>query len=99
MSKQIAYTEACKHFAKLYDQVLATQEPIEIVREGAESISVIPTAELESLLETVYLFQSHENATRLLDALQRAKAGTNLPRTVESIRQEFGLVEEEKASA
>ncbi|MCY7323932.1 MAG: addiction module antitoxin [Phormidesmis sp. CAN_BIN36] len=40
------------------------------------------------------MFQSHENATRLLEALERAEAGKNLPRTVESLRQEFGLAEE-----
>lgn len=100
MSKNISYREALENFDTLCNNAIATQEPIEITRDGAESVSIIATAELESLLETVYLFQSHENAARLLDALDRAKAGTNSPRTVASLRQEFGLVEtEEKASA
>lgn len=99
MSKKISYTEACRNFDKLCDDVILTREAIEVVREGSESISMISTSELESLIETVYLFQSHENATRLLEALERAKTGTNSPRTVDSLRQEFGLVEEEKASA
>jgi antitoxin YefM len=98
MADQVSYTEARNNFDELCQQTLTSREPITILREGLESVSIIPTAELESLLETVYLFESHTNATRLLDALQRANAGTNQPRTVENLRQEFGLGEE-KASA
>lgn len=99
MAKQIPYSEASQNLNQLCDTAIATGEAIEITREGAESVSLISTAELESLLETVYLFQSHRNATRLLDALERAQSGNNPPRTVDSLRQEFGLVEEEKRSA
>jgi antitoxin YefM len=99
VDNSVTYTDACNNFAKIYDAVTSSEQPIEIVREGAESVSVILTSELNSLLETVYLFQSHENATRLLDALQRAKAGTNQPQTIEELRQEFGLGEEEKIPA
>ncbi|VXD14757.1 type II toxin-antitoxin system Phd/YefM family antitoxin [Planktothrix paucivesiculata] len=96
---EIDYAQACKDFETIYNQVLLNRQPITIYREGLESVSVIATAELESLIETVYLFQSHENAARLLAALGRAKAGVNQPQTVEKLRQEFGLGEEEKASA
>ncbi|GAA6615427.1 hypothetical protein [Scytonema sp. NUACC26] len=47
--------------------------------------------ELNSILETAYLFQSPENAVRLLDALQRVKAKTNQPQTIEELRKEFNL--------
>ncbi|WP_254172917.1 type II toxin-antitoxin system Phd/YefM family antitoxin [Planktothrix pseudagardhii] len=96
---EIDYAEACQDFETLYNQAILNRQGITIHREGSESVSVIATAELESLIETVYLFQSHENATRLLAALGRAKAGVNQPQTVEKLRQEFGLGEEEKASA
>lgn len=99
MSTQVSYTEAQQHLNELCEEAIATGQPVEIIRDGADSVSLISTAELQSLLETVYLFQSHENAARLLDALSRANTEANLPRTVESLRQEFGLVEEEKASA
>lgn len=98
MNKQIDFTQACQDLTRICQEVIATRQPIEISSKDRESVSLIPTSELNSLLETVYLFSSHENAQRLLDALQRAKARTNLPRTLEEIRQEFGL-EEEKASA
>ncbi len=99
MPTQVSYTEAQQHFDELCNVTISTGQPIEITRDGAESVSLISTAELQRLLETVYLFQSHQNASRLLDALNRTNTGENPPRTIESLRQEFGLVEEEKASA
>jgi antitoxin YefM len=45
-------------------------------------------------METVYLFQSPENAARLFAAIERAKARTFKPRTIDDLRQEFGLGEE-----
>lgn len=101
--KEIALENAIKEGEKteaVSPKVIYNPQQIVITYEGQESLSVIPTAELESLRETAYLFQSHENAKRLLDALERAKARTSQPRTVEDLRQEFGLgEEEEKASA
>ncbi len=91
MSIQTNYAEACNNFDKIYEEAIKSREPIVINREGAESVSVIPTAELNSILETAYLFQSPENAARILDALQRVKAKTNKPQTIEELRKEFGL--------
>jgi antitoxin YefM len=100
MPSQIAFTQACSNFEEVYDEVLSRQEPVEIVREGFESISLIPTSELSSILETLYLFQSPENASRLLEAIQRAKLRVTKPQTVEALIEEFGLDEgEEKVSA
>jgi antitoxin YefM len=91
---QITYPEACSKFDKIYEEAISTRNAIVVTREGSESVSVIPTAELDSLMETVYLFQSPENAARLLVAIERAKARTFKPRTVDDLRQEFGLGEE-----
>lgn len=95
MQNHKTYAEACNNFDEIYDEVISSREPITISREECESVSVIPTAELNSIMETVYLFQSHENAVRLLDALQRSKARTNKPQTIDYLRKEFGLYEEE----
>ncbi len=73
---QITYPEACSKFDKIYEEAISTRNAIVVTREGSESVSVIPTAELDSLMETVYLFQSPENAARLLVAIERAKART-----------------------
>jgi antitoxin YefM len=99
MAKQVSYSEACQNFEQLCEAAIASGEAIEITRQGAESVSLISTAELDSLLETVYLLGSHANAARLLDALERAKSGTNQSRTIDSLRQEFGLAEAEKRPA
>lgn len=87
--------DACNNFDKIYEQALLTRKPIVVNREGAESVAVIPIAELNSIIETAYLFQSPENASRLIAAIERAKAQTFKPRTVEDLRYEFRFVEEE----
>ncbi|OKH54151.1 prevent-host-death protein [Calothrix sp. HK-06] len=87
--------EACNNFDKIYEQALSTRKPVVVTKEGGESVAVIPTAELNSIIETDYLFQSPENASRLVAAIERAKAQTFKSRTVEDLRLEFGIVEEE----
>jgi antitoxin YefM len=94
LPSQITYTDACSNFDKIYEEAISTGKPIVVTREGSESVSVIPTAELNSLMETVYLFESPENAARLLAAIERAKSRTFKPQTVDDLRQEFGLGEE-----
>jgi antitoxin YefM len=76
-------------FEQLCEQAISTRQPVEIQQEGRESVSLIPTAELNSLLETAYLFSSQENADRLLDSLKRAKARSNQPRTLETLRLHY----------
>lgn len=56
MTNIASYTEACSDFEKFYDAAIATRQLIVVTREGAESVAVIPIAELNSLTETVYLF-------------------------------------------
>jgi antitoxin YefM len=55
MTSQKTYTEACDNFDKIYDEAISNRKPIVVTREGAESVSVIPTAELNSIMETAYL--------------------------------------------
>ena len=94
MLSQITYNQACKNFEQIYDEVISTREPVVVSREGCESVSIIPTDELNRMIETIYLFQSHENAIRLLDALQRAKKRTNKPQSLDELRKSFGLIED-----
>jgi antitoxin YefM len=82
-------------FQQIYQQVISDREPVEISINGGESVSVIPTSELNSLLETVYLFQSQANVKRLLESLERAKNKVNQPETLASLRQKFQLEEQD----
>jgi len=93
MPSQITYTEACSNFDKIYEEAISRRKPIVVTREGSESVSVIPTEELDSLMETVYLFQSPENAARLLAAIERAKARTFKPQTIDDLRQTIAITD------
>jgi antitoxin YefM len=95
MQNPTTYINACNDFDKIYEEALLTRKPVVVTREGAESVAVVALAELNSIIETAYLFQSPENASRLVAAIERAKAQTFKPRTVENLREEFGLVEED----
>ncbi|MEH2409092.1 type II toxin-antitoxin system Phd/YefM family antitoxin [Nostoc sp.] len=95
MPNQTNYIEASNNFDKIYEEVINSREPVVVNRKGAKSVSIIPTAELNSIIETAYLFQSPENTAPLLNALQRVKAKTNMPQTIEELRKEFSLYEEE----
>jgi antitoxin YefM len=47
-------------------------------------------------METAHLLRSPKNAEQLLRALNRAKSRKLRPRSLESLREELGLGEEEK---
>ncbi len=72
MTLRTTYTQAGAGLAKLLDQVTHNREVVVIRRRGEEEVAMIAAAELESLMETVYLLRSPTNAERLLSALGRA---------------------------
>lgn len=94
MPIQTTYTNARAKLAKLLDQVTEDQEIVIIKRRRAADVAIISAEELSSLMETAHLLRSPRNLTRLLTALNRAKAGTLKTRTVESLRKELGLKEQ-----
>lgn len=95
MPVQTTYTEARAHLAQYLKAAASTREPIIIRRRGAEDVALIAASELEGLLETAHLLRSPHNAERLLAALARAHEGSQPPSTVEALRREVGLGEEE----
>jgi antitoxin YefM len=94
MSNQITLTEAYTNFAELCDKVVEDRDVVIITRQEGESVALIAADELDSLMETAYLLRSSTNAARLLTALQRAKARTLEPQSIDELRQELGLGEE-----
>jgi PHD/YefM family antitoxin component YafN of YafNO toxin-antitoxin module len=66
-----------------------------IHRKGAEDVALVSAAELRSLQATLHELSSSENAARLLSALARARARAGTPQSVASLREEFGLVQDE----
>lgn len=91
MAIHTTYTQARANLAKLCDQVTADREVVIIERRNGHSVAMVDASELSSLLETAHLLRSPKNAQRLLAALERARAGTVEPQSVESLRQELGL--------
>ncbi|MEG4852249.1 type II toxin-antitoxin system prevent-host-death family antitoxin [Microcoleus sp. B5-D4] len=95
MSNEITYTDAEANLENLCDRAVETGEVIVITRPNGKNAILISKAELESLLETLYLLRAPVNATRLLTALKRAKARVVQPQTLDEICQKFGLDEED----
>ncbi|XZN93069.1 MAG: type II toxin-antitoxin system Phd/YefM family antitoxin [Microcoleus sp.] len=95
MLSEITYTEAEANFKNLCDHAVETGEVIIITRPNGKNAVLISEAELESLLETLYLLRSPANATRLLTALKRAKARVIQPQTLDEICKNFGINEED----
>ena len=67
--------------------------------ESDKNAVLISEAELESLLETLYLLRSPVNAAHLLTALERAKARVIQPQTLEQIYKKFGINEEDNTES
>jgi antitoxin YefM len=92
-------TEARAGFFQLLDRVAEGHQICIINRRDGENVALIAESDLNSLIETVYLFRSPANAQRLLDAMTEAKSGSLVPQTIEELKQELGIgAEKEKES-
>lgn len=96
LSSETTYTEARNNLASLLDQVVDDKEVIVIKRRDRGNVALIAEEELSSLLETAYLLRSPKNAARLLSALERAKARTTEPMSVDQLCQELGIGKQEE---
>lgn len=96
LSSETTYTEARNNLATLLDQVVDDKEVIVIKRRERGNVALIAEEELSSLLETAYLLRSPKNAARLLSALERAKARTTEPMSVDQLCQELGIGKQEE---
>lgn len=95
MTTITTYTQARAALASLCDEVTSTREPVIIRRRNAEDVALVSADELASLLETAHLLRSPQNAQRLLTAINRAQSRELSPSSIEKLRRELGLVEEE----
>lgn len=88
------YTNVRANLTRFLDQVTDNRETVVIQRRGHEDVIMISADELNSLLETAHLLRSPQNAGRLLAALERARAHSERPQSVESLKSELGLADE-----
>ncbi len=91
MAMRMSYTDARANFARVCDRIRDDRETVIITRHGEPEVAMIAADELASLQETAYLLRSPKNATRLLEALNRAVRRTRKPESVEALRRELGL--------
>ena len=96
MPIQTTYSNARNNLASLLEQVTDNQEIIVINRRGREDVALVSASELSSLLETAHLLRSPKNANRLLKAFRRAQAKTEKPKSLEQLREEFGVEKRKK---
>lgn len=96
MVKTITYSKARASLSSLMEQVVSSREPVYITRRGSEEVALISAEELSSIIETVHLLRSPENARRLLIALNRAYEEDLPTSSLEELRQELGIEQEGK---
>ena len=94
MAIHTTYSKARDNLANLCNQAAENKEIVLITRRNAEDVALIAASELSSLLETAHLLRSPKNAQRLLTALNRALSRTEIPQSIEKLKQEIGLDEE-----
>ena len=91
MANDISYSQARSSLASIWDEIIENREEVVLHRRGKEDISLIPTAELRSLRETLHLLRSPRNAARLLAAIDRSEQGVVEPKSIEQLSAEVGL--------
>ena len=91
MVTKTTYSNARQSLRALWDEAISTREPILITRRGAENVALISADELSSVMETIHLFRSPENARRLLTALNRAYEDSVPPSSLDELKRELGI--------
>lgn len=91
MAIERTYTQARANLKELLDHVIDNREAVIIRRRKGGDVALIAAADLSSLLETLHVFRSPNNALRLLESLKQARRGKGKPQTVQQLRKEFGL--------
>jgi len=95
MTIHTTYSKARANLARLCNQVAENKEIALINRRNAEDVALISASELSGLLETAHLVRSPRNAQRLFTALNRALSRTKTTQSVEELKRELGLAEEQ----
>lgn len=91
MAIHTTYTNARANLAKFFDEVSNNQETVIINRRGKEDVALISATELESLFETAHLLRSPKNASRLLQALNRALSDSESTMQLVELKKEVGI--------
>lgn len=91
LSKETSYSQARANLASILDEVVDRQQIFIIKRRNGKNVALIAEDELSSLLESVYLLRSPENARRLHRALLWSESEETQPQTMDELKQELGF--------
>ena len=86
------YSQARRNLKSVFDQVCEDHEPVTITRKNGGDVVILAAGDYSSLAETAYLLRSPANARRLLEAVERDRAGQP-GRSLEAVLEELGLDE------
>ena len=89
-------TDARKDFFNLLDLVVENHQVYMINRRNGENVALIAESDLVSLVETVYLLRSPENARWLWDAIEESQTGKIQPQSIAELQQELRIGQEEE---
>ncbi len=89
LSKETSYSQARANLASILDEVVDQQQIFIIKRRNGKNVALIAEDELSSLLESVYLLRSPENARRLHRALEWSESEQAQPQTLDELKQEL----------
>lgn len=91
LNRETTYSQARANLAKILDQVCNEGQIIVIKRRNEKNVALIAEDELSSLLESVYLLRSEENAKRLFRSLEWASSQAGNPQSLEELKQELSI--------
>jgi antitoxin YefM len=94
-TNSIAYTNARNGLASLLDRVSKNSEIVIINRRNKPDVALISKEELDSLLETVYLLRSPQNAKELFQAIDESKQMDDAaiePQSIKDLCDDLGIV-------
>lgn len=96
ITKETTYSYLRANLASILDKVYDQSQIMVIKRRNGKNIALIAENELSSLLESVYLLRSPENAKRLFRSLEWARETEQAPQTLTELKEELGI-DSEKA--
>ncbi len=86
LSKETSYSQARANLASILDEVVDQKQIFTIKRRNGKNVALIAEDELSSLLESVYLLRSPENAHRLHRALEWSESEEAQPPTLDELK-------------
>ncbi|WP_210455870.1 type II toxin-antitoxin system Phd/YefM family antitoxin [Pantoea ananatis] len=68
-------TKFRQNISEHFDMVTSSRAPLLVTRQGKESLIMMAEGEYESLMETLHLISSRNNADRLMESIKQLDEG------------------------